>query len=315
MKHFVVQKELATTANGRILVCRDKITKQLVVVKRALTMRRNHVTRRLGGDDIRLEKEVHRVISANAGHVHIVRLLDTFVDEGYVNLVLEYCPRGELYDAVRRSPPTLTRACDYFVQVTSAVAFVHSRGYAHGDISLESIYLDANDQCKLGDFGLAAPLDAQRSVSVGKLFYMAPEMLGAGGYFPGPADVWALGILLFVLLTGSPLCRRAHPADTAYSFFAAHGIEGITRAWKLDDTITPDARGLLSQMLNVDPLHRPTMDAVLAHDYVRQGILAHKASSRLGTPSTPRSYERMWRRLVGFTTALSPTASKPPKTC
>ncbi|OQS07472.1 kinase [Thraustotheca clavata] len=274
MRQYMVEKELAKGSFSTILLCKDKTTQQLVIVKQ---IQRQHG--KLALENVKMEQRVHKALTRKHNHANIVKLIDTFYDSGYDHLVMEYCVNGELYNELDRQPFKRfepLRAQDYFVQIADAVSFVHDRGFAHRDISLENVFLDQYNQCKLGDFGFALPLDTTRRSNVGKSFYMPPEMFLGTEYALDKADVWALGIILFMLLTGGPLVKQADSTDAAFRYFAIHGLEAICKGWQIDRLIPSLALDLLNKMLCIDPKVRIGMDQVMKHAYVVNGIQLHQ---------------------------------------
>ncbi|KDO28724.1 serine/threonine protein kinase [Saprolegnia parasitica CBS 223.65] len=298
MKNYLVERELAHALYGRVLLCRDST--QRVVVKRldlrAAAERRSVDDGRLVAEDATMEKHVHGLLA----HDHIVALHETFCADGFEHFVMEYCPRGELFQELQRQPSHRfepTRAHDCFIQVATAVAFMHERGFAHCDLSLENVFVDAAFNCKVGDFGLAAPTAARKQTPVGKRIYMAPEMLSPGGYAPEKADVWALGIMLFIMLTGCPLFGRADDSDSVFRYVQAHGLAGVLRGWKLDHLVNKDCLHLLKKLLDTDPKRRPAMKAVMKHPYVRDGLRFVEITDHVGRFfkalwTTPRDWRR-----------------------
>ncbi|OQS07483.1 kinase [Thraustotheca clavata] len=277
MKNYLVERELASALYGQVLLCKHDADR--VVIKRvdlqAATERRSLTGKISLSEDIVMEKQVHALLSSSKRpHKHIVLLHDTFVVDGFEHLVMEYCPNGELYDELQRQPHqrfSPSKAQDCFVQVVNAVAYIHKQGYAHGDLSLENVFLDNQRKCKLGDFGLAAPLHKTRFKGVGKLFYMAPEMFSTHGYDTGKADLWALGIMLFMMLTGFPLFQKAHSSDLVFAYVEAKGLEQVLQGWKVNHLFTPEVLDLLSKLLHVDPAKRLSMKKLIKHRYVRHG--------------------------------------------
>ncbi|KAF0687449.1 Aste57867_20813 [Aphanomyces stellatus] len=268
MECYSIIRGLAAVRNGTVLLCADKrrTTGDKVAIKRI----------RVTGVAPSVEQTVHRRLSAHGGHRHVLQLLDDFTENGFNHYVLEYCPHGDLFGAVDRAPHRRldpAQACEYFGQICDGLVFIHGRGIAHCDLSLENVLLDACGDVKVSDFGLAVDAATPQHHPMGKHFYMAPEMLVAHpSYDATKADVWALGIMLFIMLTGNPLFERAAPGCAVLEFMAKHGLEAIVVQWQLDHLIPSPAMDLLEKMLCLDPVARPTMAEVMTHEYV-QGLV------------------------------------------
>jgi serine/threonine protein kinase len=180
--------------------------------------------------------------------------------------------------------------------MASAVDFVHRRGIAHLDLSLENVLLDCDDTIKVCDFGMArrlvctakevaAPTSPSSSSSLataiveqkaaattellsgkpGKIGYMAAEVY-AGQAFDGyAADVWSLGVMLFMILTGIPPWKVPCRSDERYRLITTGHLQELLHAWNTPiDTVPFD---LLSHML-CPPSQRWTMQQVLTHAFV-----------------------------------------------
>lgn len=148
-------------------------------------------------------------------HPNIVRVLDTTeADDGRFCLVMEFvegCDLGRLLRVERLAPE---RAIGIFQKVCAAVASAHAAGLTHRDIKPANILVNRHDTVKLVDFGLAGALDpaggghstigslTTTTDQFGTAYYLAPERI-RGRTTPGPAaDVYALGVLLYHLLSG-----------------------------------------------------------------------------------------------------------------
>lgn len=154
-------------------------------------------------DEINCHKELGH-------HPNIVSMIDNFETKYVQFLVLEYCCNGDLYDAVHKDSGitwTSARIRDWFLQLTRAVGYMHSKGWAHRDIKPENIFIQEDGSLKLGDFGLATNDKWSHDPAVGSDPYMAPEQYDCGdyGYDPVKADAWSICIcLLHVLFKKNP---------------------------------------------------------------------------------------------------------------
>lgn len=219
-------------------------------------------------DDLRLEVAAAEFLRSRAPHPNIVRYIDEFVENGALYFVLEYCADGDLYHYTSKQPDkrmSCVDALSIVSQVASAVAFLHAQNLAHRDLSLENTLLSGGT-CKIADFGLSTEANRACVDRVGKAYYMAPEVVAPGvAYDPKAADVWSLGILMFVLVTGSPLVALASVDNPAFLSYRKFGVRQVLDTWGATPRMLDSAVDLLVGMLEVDPSKRLTIEQVLAH--------------------------------------------------
>ncbi|RHY07647.1 hypothetical protein DYB37_006506 [Aphanomyces astaci] len=278
MEGYAVVRRLATTRTGQVLLCTDRQTGTPVVVKRVKVP----FAARHASTVVSTERQIHRHMmkadndNAVTTHPHILALYDDFVQHGYEHLVLEYCANGELFDVVEQLPngrvePTVAKS--YFSQICDALQFMHGRGIAHCDLSLENVLVDANGTLKVSDFGLSMETDQRRDHAVGKSFYMAPEMHSGESYDPVLADVWSIGVMLFIMLTGSPPVDSSEVSDPVMQFVHEKGWRSLVHEWDFDDVVSEDALDLMENILQVDPLKRWTLAQVVAHPFLQSSSM------------------------------------------
>ncbi len=155
----------------------------------------------------RTETELRGIANClNFKHPNLVHLYDLKTDErGDHWLAMEYVQGESLSSVLNRHPnglPTNT-ARDYFLQVAEAVAYLHDRAVIHRDIKPANVFIESGI-LKLGDYGLSktvGPSQLQQSANVGTVYYMAPEV-ARGESCTKQVDIYALGIVLFEMLTG-----------------------------------------------------------------------------------------------------------------
>ncbi|ETV98387.1 CAMK/CAMKL protein kinase [Aphanomyces invadans] len=271
MENYCVEKTIANALYGQVLLAHDVRTGDLVAIKKMnAAAAATHTVVRDGmsrvPEDIQVEKQVNRLLRHHGAHPHILRMRDDFVQGDDDHMVFDYCARGDLFDVLEHgalSPPLVKR---YFRQIASAVTHLHSNGIAHRDLSLENVLLDAKNNCYVCDFGLATSATMPCDETVGKHFYMAPEVVQGCHYDPAQADVWSLGIMLFMLVTGSPMCMKATPRDSRFAYFTKHGLAKLVASWNIK--VDPQVIDLLENMLRVNPSDRFTMQQVVSHMYV-----------------------------------------------
>ena len=214
------------------------------------------------------------IAQAKMQHPNIVQLHLTQVDldRRRVYMIMELCQGGELFDRIAESgkldEPT---ARDYLVQAASAVAHCHAQNVFHRDLKPENILLDANDQVKIADFGLAALAQSVREdasflqhTKCGSLMYAAPEVLASSatsGYDAAKADVWSLGIILYSMLSGALPFRMAMAAKCPrYAIVEQRGVRILCEA----NNFTPASTDLICAMLDIDPNKRVSAADILS---------------------------------------------------
>lgn len=189
-----------------------------------------------------------------------------------------------------RYPEAEARAA--FAQLVSSVSYLHSRGIAHMDISPENAVLSDAGGVHVIDLGVAVNTIAERhTVPRGKSGYCAPEVArGHAQYDPELADVWSLGVLLFVMLTGKHLYKRPDLADPGFSYIAHHGVQAwvhsLAHASGTIEPLSEAAVDVLQRTLTIEPAARITMAELLRHDFVRtappaEGYMRAEAFTRI----------------------------------
>ncbi|KAI8915390.1 kinase-like domain-containing protein [Powellomyces hirtus] len=206
-------------------------------------------------------------------HPNIVRLLNTFETETHSCLVLEYVPNSDLYELITNHPQSLTPQFvrRIFRELCSAVGYLHARNIAHRDLKIENILVDSEAGVKLTDFGLAQQFDPAIPLTTrcGSEEYAAPELIQALPYDGRKIDVWALGIILFTLLTNEmPFTHRPGERPRRMFHRIARGDYHFPETVPGKRAISDQARDLVKKMLTTNPQKRISIEAVLKHPYL-----------------------------------------------
>lgn len=234
-------------------------------------------------DDPNLVREIyyHRQLH----HHHVVKLYEVLKTETKLWLVLEYCQGGELYYYVYHHKRVDPRRCRiWFRQLASAVRYCHQLGLAHRDLKLENILLSSRRHpvLKLSDFGFVREASSHRLLATvcGTPGYMAPEMLRGEKYNGLAVDIWSLGVILYAMLYGQMPFDEETEAATKLRIM--HD-DPVHYPWA-----SPAAIDLLNRMLVKDPMARPSIDQVLASDYIRG-----KSTASTTTPTAEKPLSTM----------------------
>lgn len=287
LARYTLIKKLSSTLYGETALYRDEaLGKKLVVLKRVSipllqqesqspTAKENPLCER-----IVVQMLEESVITRAPGREYVVE----YVREGFfssgdsVYIAMEFCAGGDLYDYVTSKPGRRVgenEALTLFVQLAKGLSFLHAHGVAHRDLSLENVLLN-DGQVKICDFGLSADANKVSSDVVGKYYYMAPEVFQGAVYDPKMADVWSLGVLLFILLTGSPLFADEQRCAPTLRVLNKYGVGKILDLWGLTKLISRPTINLLSCMLQVQPHHRLSADQVAFLPALRRSSMPGK---------------------------------------
>ncbi len=220
-------------------------------------------------------------------HPRVVCYIDSFVDSGSLNIVMEWAARGDLQAKIRSVKAKGKRLTEqavfrYFLQTTQALAFIHARKILHRDLKPANIFLDSSGDAKLGDFGVSKLLESTTQLcdtTVGTPFYFSPELC-EGRTYSSKCDIWALGCILY------ELCELA-PPFTAQNM-GALVLKIVSGKWT---PLTPgiycqDLATLVQACLTRDQSQRPTAAALLAHPVVHTQ-LEQLQQQRPETPASP----------------------------
>ena len=161
--------------------------------------------------DVNAQEALHKEIQtlSQMDHPNIMALFEVIDTRMNVNLVMEMCNGKSLYHYIKkkenmRLPEELCRVI--FRQLVDGIAYLHSNDIVHRDLKLDNILIDPSDgnRIKIIDFGFSirAPADQKLTLFCGTPHYMDPDISRKKDYNGHAADVWALGVILFILLTG-----------------------------------------------------------------------------------------------------------------
>ncbi|KAF6327671.1 maternal embryonic leucine zipper kinase [Rhinolophus ferrumequinum] len=258
LKYYELYETIGTGGFAKVKLACHILTGEMVAIK---IMDKSA----LGSDLPRIKTEIDAL--KNLRHQHICQLYHVLETANKIFIVLEYCSGGELFDYIisqDRLSEEETRVV--FRQIVSAVAYVHSQGYAHRDLKPENLLFDEYHKLKLIDFGLCAKpkgnKDYHLQTCCGSLAYAAPELIQGKSYLGSEADVWSMGILLYVLMCGF----LPFDDDNVMALY-----KKIMRGkYEVPKWLSPSSILLLQQMLQVDPKKRISVKNLLSHPWIMQ---------------------------------------------
>ncbi|XP_042203399.1 serine/threonine-protein kinase SIK3-like isoform X4 [Homarus americanus] len=231
-------------------------------------------------------------------HPYIIRLYQVMETERMIYLVTEYASCGELFDYVAAHGKMSEReARTKFMQIVAALRYCHKRGIVHRDLKAENLLLDKELNIKLADFGFSNFYTPGVLLSTwcGSPPYAAPELFEGKEYDGPKADVWSLGVILFVLVCGY-LPFDAKTMQTLRSIVVAG-------KFRIPYFMSSDCDNLIRKMLQVDPEKRISIERIMQHRWIAmegiepkiKEILQHynKEESYLPPPDNGQVLEHM----------------------
>ncbi|RKF57314.1 Serine/threonine-protein kinase polo [Erysiphe neolycopersici] len=244
---------------GMVFMAEDLENNEIVAIK--CLMKRNpipEVDSPYTIDDNSEELKFHAHLG---NHPNIVNLIHSFETESSIFLILEFCSRGDLYEAIRAGtgPLQTEHVRQFMLQLVNAVDYMHQKGIYHRDIKPENIFIAHSGEMKLGDFGLATTQEWTYEVMVGSDRYMAPEQFDSAGagYSPEKADIWAVGIcLLNVLFSRNPFTTPTE-SDPLFLDFS----RDMQSLFDVFPTMSQDTFEVILQCMSLDPRKR-SLDGV-----------------------------------------------------
>ena len=221
-------------------------------------------------------------------HPFIVNMHEIMSSRDKIFLVMELVTGGDLFDKIAvQGPLKEGEGRNLFGQILTAIAHCHDRGVCHRDIKPENVLMTSDGIAKLSDFGLGAmreegqDLDAMTTVC-GTPNYAAPEVINKAPYSGYAADIWSLGVVLYVILAG---CLPFDEENMVQLFEKVTAGEYTMPMWLSDE-----AQAILRSMLQVDPSKRPTAKQLMEHAWMRGSVdrTSDLAFGRFPSAGVPR---------------------------
>ncbi|KAG7268860.1 hypothetical protein CRUP_011309 [Coryphaenoides rupestris] len=250
---------------------------------------------------------------ASLSHPRVVRLFAHYHTHTQAYLVLELVNGGDLFEAITKRGKFPEAEAGLIVSdVSGALSYIHAKSIVHRDVKPENLLIecraDGSNRLKLGDFGLAMVVTEPIFTICGTPTYVAPEILSETGYGLS-VDVWALGVILYILLCGYPPFRsQERDQEELFQLIREGKVHFLAAYW---DPVSEGAKGLVRGLLQVNPIERLSDSQCLQHPWVqamvttcRQGALAHRPQKTTATAPAAAA-------AAGPGAAVAPAAADP----
>ena len=229
-----------------------------------------------------LEQEVRA--SERIRNPHIVAVKETLYDKNNIVIVMELCKKSLLTSLSYGYPLSTERGRFLFCQMLLGVAYLHQRNISHGDIKPDNLLFDDEYNIKLADFGCVR-LDGEQTYHGhgGTPLYMAPELFTQNTKYVDhrPADIWALGVVLYAMFSGRLPWMDGTPED-------------IQRQIMEGDIYYPEyfpreVVDIVSRCCAKEPKERPTAFELLNHPYLVELVQSIREKDAMMSRTAPKT--------------------------
>jgi NIMA (never in mitosis gene a)-related kinase len=219
-------------------------------------------------------------------HPNIIKCHGSFLDEttGHLCIVMDYADGGDLHGLLQGRGGALLseeEVWSIFLQLALALKHVHDRRVLHRDLKTQNVLLTSGRVVKLADFGIAKVLAHSREMAhtaIGTPYYLSPEIVMEKAY-SFKSDVWSLGCVLYELIAVGKHAFEANNLGALVLKIMRGVYDPLPRQY------SPALRGLVGDMLVLDPRRRPDLGAILARPEVRGRVQSlFEATQREGHP-------------------------------
>jgi WD40 repeat protein/serine/threonine protein kinase len=263
IKSYELRELIGEGGFGAVYRAHQQIIDREVAIKVILPRHANH-------PDFIRRFETEAQLVARLEHPHIVPLYDYWREPGGAYLVMRWLRGGSVQDSIKNDGPWESRAVSHMLnQIGEALAVAHRQGIIHRDLKPENILLDENSNAYLSDFGIAKQLSAgtgitQNNSIVGSPAYLSPEQIKGEPLSP-QTDIYALGLVLFEILTGV----KPYDGDSAATLMYKHLSEPVPDLQLIRSSLPDGLNTVIQKATAKTPTDRYPDVVELARDFRR----------------------------------------------
>jgi len=298
---YIIEKKgapLGTGAFGTVKLGKNKKTGQQVALKSV------HKKGRKQSDMVVLQNEIE--INMALDHPNIARMYETFEDNQFIYIAMELCSGGEMFDLIiDQGSFSEVKASILMEQILRAVTYMHAHGIVHRDLKPENFLLTKKgvpvDQntLKVIDFGISKRFNCSKGegaptmmTRAGTAYYIAPEVIAGKGYNE-KCDVWSAGVILYILLSGSP----PFAGDTDKEIIEAVkrgriSFNGISEF----DGVSQEVKTFIQECCTMNPSRRLSAQTAVNHHWIKQP----KDLSRSGSQTNSKDSSNLIAKFKAF---------------
>lgn len=235
----------------------------------------------------RFQREAQTVAALE--HSAIVPVYDSGEEQGQPYIVMRFMPGGSLADRLERGLPSLDEIVPLLYRIASALDSAHAEGIVHRDVKPANILFDRHSESYLSDFGIVKLTETTASLTgsgmVGTPAYMAPEMANPGGV-SRLVDIYALGIVLYQMLTGQPPFQ----ADTPIGILMAHVSKPVPNIREFRPDLPVGVQQTIAHALAKNPRERTQRASDMAEEFANALSGSYVSISESTEPMTRPAY-------------------------
>ncbi|XP_062438488.1 serine/threonine-protein kinase Nek5 [Rhea pennata] len=266
MDKYEIIKEIGEGSFGKVFLAKGRVNNEQCVIKEI------NLTKMPVKEKEASQKEA--ILLAKMKHANIVTFYTSLQEKNKLYIVMEYCDGGDLMKRINMQHGVLfdeDQILNWFVQIALGLKHIHDRKILHRDVKAQNIFLSNNGKvAKLGDFGIARELNNTMELActcVGTPYYLSPEICENRPY-NNKTDIWSLGCVLY------ELCALKHP-------FEGNSLQQLVlkicrgHFQPVSPNYSYDLRILISQLFNVSPRDRPSINSILRKPFLEKLIVRH----------------------------------------
>jgi len=211
----------------------------------------------------------------NLDHPQIMKVLEFYKDRNFFYIVSEFCGGGDLFERMKHSTFSETRAAKVMCQILQGVNYLHLHGIVHRDLKPENILFETSSDdsnIKIGDFGVSRALKkgAKLHSTVGTILYIAPEVLKNS--YNEKCDIWSCGVILYTLLFGRPPFYGKTESEVEEKI-----LKGVySFSGKEGHMVSKEAKGFIQKLLTYNPNDRYSAAQALKDPWLLKILFQNK---------------------------------------
>lgn len=258
---YIIENKISDGQFGNVYEATCKLTKE----KRAVKFMPIDDSQSSSVKSLCREVDVLRELD----HFNIIKIVDIYLENKFLNIVTELCVGGNIIERiVEKTIFSENKAAEYAMQINSALVYIHEKGIVYRNLCPETVMFEdrSDNAClKLVSFGKSKSYNkAIKTLTKSKYsLYMAPEIIS--GEVNAKSDVWSLGMLLYVMLSGTKPFEDCKDDEMMINI-ATQKIQFDGKPWK---RISPQAIDLVGQMLEIDHKKRISAKDVRNHPWIK----------------------------------------------